>query len=598
MSTFTETLMNGNKASFKPSTLTPMQKLTLRYVVFSTVYYGFAVIEGMLMRLYQIDKIDGFMVTSDAQYFGMLTAHPLVGIFGASYLMVFGAFQFLVPFLMKKPLWSIKVSKATLWLIVIGVFLFWADGFLSHYAPLYTLYWPLPADFTQFNPVSGALFIVGIALVMVGTALYVLNIFKTITYTPKGWSNQHGPAMFADAIGVSWIKRLFNGTIMKKNTPLTSLPVAAIARGSIDVLFNVAIILFTGVLILVYMVAKIFGVDLAHSAVDALLYKNWFWWGLDLIADGLVLIFVAGAWYLLATLITGRELFMAKWARFALGLELVVSWTVWSHHLMSDQAQPAMLKVGSGELVTAFELITQGLAFFITMVTLWSARPLKMTMPLKFLLGGLMGFALAVPAGIMQADVGLNRILHNTQWVVGPHVHVAILVGLTMTLYSAVYFLFPILTNGAEIWSTKLANIHFWAHLIGGIGMGAFMGMAGLRGMLRRTIDTEGNFFWFMVLAAVSGTLIGIALLCFLINLVMTLGLNGAIGVFKRSEIDKAVLIPGLDLTDEPAPEDAADSGEGDETADSAPEAVVESAEQEPAAAQAGATETRPPGDE
>ena len=64
----------------------------------------------------------------------------------------------------------------------------------------------------------------------------------------------------------------------------------------------------------------------------------------------LVLVFVAGTWYLLASLITGREVFMAKWARFALGLpSFVVSWTVWSHHLLSDQAQPAMLKVDSGE---------------------------------------------------------------------------------------------------------------------------------------------------------------------------------------------------------------------------------------------------------
>ena len=54
-----------------------------------------------------------------------------------------------------------------------------------------------------------------------------------------------------------------------------------------------------------------------------------------------------------------------------------------------------------------------------------------------------------------------------------------------MTLYSAIYSLLPILTNGAELWSQKLANFHFWAHLLGGIGMGAFMGMAGLRGMLR-----------------------------------------------------------------------------------------------------------------
>ena len=82
------------------------------------------------------------------------------------------------------------------------------------------------------------------------------------------------------------------------------------------------------------MVAAILGYDLKETAVDALLYKNWFWWGFDLIADGLVLIFVAGTWYFLATMITGKKLFMQNIARAALLLELVVSWTVWSHHLL------------------------------------------------------------------------------------------------------------------------------------------------------------------------------------------------------------------------------------------------------------------------
>ena len=281
-----------------------------------------------------------------------------------------------------------------------------------------------------------------------------------------------------------------------------------------------------------------------HSAVDALLYKNWFWWGLDLIADGLVLIFVAGTWYLLATLITGKKLFMENIARAALFVELVVSWTVWSHHLMSDQAQPGILKIVSGEMVTAFELITQGLAFFITLVTLWSARPLKMTNPLKFLLGGLLGFALAVPAGIIQADLGLNRILHNTQWIVGPHVHVAVLIGLTMTLYSAIYFLLPILTNGAELYSQKLANFHFWAHLAGGIGMGAFMGMAGLQGMLRRTIYFNGEFTIYMVLAALAGSLLLFGFLAFFFNIVMTVGVNGVIGIFMPSKLKTKDLLP------------------------------------------------------
>lgn len=469
MSTFTDTLMNGNEHAFQPRTLTPMQKLTLKYVVFGLVYYAFAAIEGMLMR---INAVDPQELLYPDRYFAMLTAHPLVGIFGSTYLLVFGAFTFLVPFLMKKPLWSFKMATWTLWLIVVGVFTFWLDGFLTHYAPLYTLYWPLPADFNQFAPVAGAVFIVGIALVMVGTLFFVINVFKTITYTPEGWTKQPAGRLLGDALGVTTLAKFFTGKLHKnaEQEHLVSLPVAAIARGTVDVLFNVGIILFSGVLILVYMVAEISGKSLKLSSIDALLYKNWYWWGLDLVADGLVLVFVAGTWYLLAQLITGREVFMARWARFALGLELVVSWTVWSHHLLSDQAQPAALKMGSGEFVTAFELITQGLAFFITLVTLWKARPLAMSNELKFLLGGLLGFGLAVPAGIMQADVGLNRILHNTQWVIGPHVHVAILVGLTMTLYSAVYLLLPILTNGAKLYSQKLANLHFWCHLVGGIG--------------------------------------------------------------------------------------------------------------------------------
>jgi cytochrome c oxidase subunit I len=536
---FLQTLIKGEQALFKPDSLTPMQKLTLRFVVIGLVYYAFAVIEGMLMRIYEIQPIPAI---STNQFFAIMTAHPLVGIFGSTYSIVFGAFLFLVPFLMKKPLWSIQLANWNFWLVTIGTFTFWFSGFLTHYAPLYTLYWPLPVDFTQFSILGGIFFILGIALVMLGTVFFVINVFATITYTPEGWQKQPCGALIGSALGISGIRNLFS---KNKKEHLVSLPVAAIARGTVDVALNAGIIIFTGVLILVYMVFALFGVSLKDTAIDALLYKNWFWWGLDLVADGLVLIFVAGTWYLLATLITGKKLFMENIARTALFVELVVSWTVWSHHLLSDQAQPGFLKVLSGEMVTAFELITQGLAFFITLATLWSARPLKMTNPLKFLLGGLLGFALAVPAGIMQADIGLNRILHNTQWVIGPHVHVAILVGLAMTLYAAIYILFPILTNGAQLYSQKLANFHFWGQLIGGIGMGAFMGMAGLHGMLRRSLYVNGEFNTYMILAALCGTLLLLAFLAFFFNIVMSIGVNGVVGIFMPSKLKTKELVPG-----------------------------------------------------
>jgi cytochrome c oxidase subunit 1 len=180
---FIKTFVNGEEGLFKSESLTPMQKLTLRFVVVGLIYFGFVVIEGMLMRLYEVKPLP---FITESQFFAILTAHPLVGIFGSTYSIVFGAFLFLVPFLMKKPLWSIKLGDWTFILVTAGTFIFWFAGFVSHYAPLYTLYWPLPADFKQFSVWGGTFFIAGIALVKVGSAFFVINIFKTIVYTPEG----------------------------------------------------------------------------------------------------------------------------------------------------------------------------------------------------------------------------------------------------------------------------------------------------------------------------------------------------------------------------------------------------------------------------
>lgn len=127
----------------------------------------------MIMRLVESNPTAITQMVPEHQFYAILTAHPLVGVFGASYTLVFGAFYFAISFLMNKPLWNIKLAYASFWLITIGVFTFWFAGFLSEYAPLYTLYWPLPADYTQFNIIGGIFFIAGIALVMVA-CFYIL----------------------------------------------------------------------------------------------------------------------------------------------------------------------------------------------------------------------------------------------------------------------------------------------------------------------------------------------------------------------------------------------------------------------------------------
>ncbi len=534
--------------NFDPSSLTALQKVTLRAVVMSFLFYGLASIEGTLMRVALVNPNIPPIHGDPSHYFSIMTVHPIVGIFGSTYQLVFAAFMFLIPFLTKKPLYSVGLANFVWLAITIGTALAWIAAFIWHYAPLYTIYWPLPADVSQFSTVGGIVFIIGVALIMIGTLGFIYNIYATIFARVGVHANKTTKELLISGFGIDGMFNLINklrGKPPYTKEPALSLPVVAIFRGTVDTFLDALVILAAGILVLVYLLADLGGATWDVHAIDALLYKNFFWWGLDLVADGLVLIYVAGTWYLLATIITGQKLFMENVARAALLLELVVSWMVWSHHLLSDQAQPEMMKLISGEMVTAFELLTQGLALFITLVTLWKARPLKMTMELKYLLGGLVGFGLAVPAGIIQADMGLNRVLHNTQWIIGAHVHIALLVGLYMTLYSAVYVLWPMVTNNTKLYSLKLSNAHYWLHLIGGIGMGAFMGMAGLDGMLRRHFYMDGEYQTFMILAAICAIMLVTAWVIFMINIVMSIGIKGLIGIFLPAEDETATF--GID---------------------------------------------------
>jgi len=540
---FMNTLMNGFEGGLKTDGLTRMQKVTLRAVIMGVLFYGLAVLEGELMRVNAVTP----GLFDESHYFSIMTVHPIVGIFGSTYLIVFGAFTFLVPYLMKKPLYSIALANWTWIGISVGTVLSWLGGAIFHYAPLYTLYWPLPVDFEQFNPIGGLVFVTGIAIIMVGTLGFIYNIFATVFYTEEGHEKRPLKPLILSALGIDGMLNIWykmTGREPYSKEPAVSLPVVAIFRGTIDTFLDAMVILTCGVLILVYIVGDMSGAALDYTSVNALLYKNFFWWGLDLIADGLVLIYVAGTWYLLAMLITGKKLFMQNIARAALLLELVVSWMVWSHHLLGDQGQPNLMKLLSGEMVTAFELVTQGIAIFITLVTLWSAKPLVMDNRLKFLLAGMFGFIIAIPAAILQADMGLNRILHNTQWIMFTHVHTALLIGLTMTLYAAVYTMWPLLTNNIKLYSQKIANWHFWLHLLGGLGMSFFMGMSAMSGALRRYIYVNGEYNVFMILAAISGGLMMVAWLLYLYNVIMSFGVKGLLGIYTPSKLDTKDLIP------------------------------------------------------
>lgn len=518
-----------------------MEKWTLRFAVVALLFLALSGFEGMLMRSqqYDIDSLHGMETllntirpggiepTTAELYYAMLTAHPIVGIYGFVYMAIFGAFYFLVPFLIKKPVKHPKLVIANFWMQIIGVMVCWAAGFFGLFNAMYTLYWPLPVAFDRVPLLGSIFFMLGAAVIMVNILLFSFNIFKTVLSKDNSGSYTLGQFLRA-AFGIPRLMKLFGKEDKNAvNLDYNGMPVfiVAVARGSIDTVINAIVLLTAGVLILVYGLFALFGNPLNPLAVDALLFKNVYWWGLDMVADGNALIYTAGVWYLLVPLLTGRPLFGANVVKTVIMVDLLVSMGVWSHHLLGDTSQPMWMKILSGQLITWGEYFTMGLTIFVSLMTIWKARPVKMSAPLKFVLGSMFGFVMGGIAGLIQANVGLNMIFHNTQWVVALHAHTFLLTGVGTMLFAVIYTLVPMLTN-LEFKYKKLVDWHLWLWLIGSVSMAYAMGWAGSKGMLRRTLYTGGEFTPFTLTAIIGGTILSIGFVIFLINLVSTLGLK------------------------------------------------------------------------
>jgi len=72
----------------------------------------------------------------------------------------------------------------------------------------------------------------------------------------------------------------------------------------------------------------------------------------------------------------------------------------------------------------------------------------------------------------------------------------------------------------------------------------AFMSQHELNGMLRRSLYLNGEFNIYMILAALSGSLLLIAFLAFFFNIVMSVGVKGVIGIFTPSKLDTKDPLP------------------------------------------------------
>ncbi|OGT71049.1 MAG: cytochrome-c oxidase, cbb3-type subunit I [Gammaproteobacteria bacterium RIFCSPLOWO2_02_FULL_57_10] len=119
-------------------------------------------------------------------------------------------------------------------------------------------------------------------------------------------------------------------------------------------------------------------------------------------------------------------------------------------------------------------------------------QKLKTDPALKFIVLSLAFYGLATFEGPMMSIRAVNVVSHFTDWTIG-HVHSGALGWNAMITYGTFYFLMPRLV-GAELYSVRLANIHFWLALGGTMLYIISMWAAGVsQGLLWLSVDETGE---------------------------------------------------------------------------------------------------------
>ncbi len=152
-------------------------------------------------------------------------------------------------------------------------------------------------------------------------------------------------------------------------------------------------------------------------------------------------------------------------------LSIVAFWAftysyIWAgpHHLHYNAIPEWVQNLG---MVMSLVLLAPSWASMIngimTVSTAW--QKLRSDPALKFIVLALAFYGLATFEGPMMAIKSVNVISHFTDWTIG-HVHSGALGWNALITFGTFYFLVPRLV-GTELYSVRLANVHFWLALAG-----------------------------------------------------------------------------------------------------------------------------------